>query len=771
LCWCVSLSFAQPTSTALKPAEVQSPPLASFDDAKTVEDMARVRRREVQATIKFVDAADMEPIEGVRVVWFGPDQVSNRDGIIVIDAPSDRGAFVGLDTRVILLDLSQMQLSKLGKPVDTSKLALPRAIRLPLASHPVGVPLDPITIPLQFDGVTMRGKVDVDTSALELSEISRERLQQSTVVSADVLYKAGSRLCLPSEEVVLGPIPRLVDRGFVRAGTSFFPVKLAENFDVRIALEKSAAIVCVEMSDVVQLHRIAEKHAVSEISGATLIRVTDGYASSFYRTPFRSLGPVDVRVPPGKYVVVPGALSGCTFHLPVFDAIFDGIDVTKFGLTTIEIEVPQQAQVELPRLTVQASVMDAIRSIEAIEQELVKQKTAKLNQAPRNEQEPKATDASRTVVPAPPLASFDDAKTVEDIARVPRRGVQVTMKFVDAADDAPIEGVRIKVWGMEYTSDHDGFIVVDRSADRGGFVGLDACALFRDRSEMTLLKRGKPLDTSKFVAPRVVKLPLGKHPIDARLEPMTIRLQFDGVMVQGKVEVDASGAALSEHLTWMLPRSTLCVVDLNYQEGTKQVHGSEEVIVGPLPKVVTRGFINALSDFIPVQLGEQFDVRVVLEKKTAIVCVEMPDAFQLLRVSQEHACREISGATLIRVTDGYASSFTRIPPHTYGPVDVYVPSGKYVVVPGALSGCTFHLPVFDAIFAGIDVTKFGLTTIEIEAPQQAQTELPRLTVQASVMDAIRSVEAIEQEVAKHNAAKGEHALPKERQQPETLDAK
>jgi hypothetical protein len=359
------------------------------------------------------------------------------------------------------------------------------------------------------------------------------------------------------------------------------------------------------------------------------------------------------------------------------------------------------------------------------------------------------------------LASFNDARTVEDTARVSRRGVQVTIKFVDAADMEPVEGVRISVWAEEYTSDSDGFVNVDRSSDRAAFVGLDSHLLIRDKTEMKLLKRGKPIDTSKLVVPRFVKLPLASHPVGVPLQQMTIPLRFDGVTMRGKIGVDASGAELTDWLKRRLPESTFVSVDFVHKDGTAFCHPSQEVVIGPIPGLQERGFVRAISDFIPVHLGEQFDVRVVLEKKTAIVCVEMPDAFQLLRVSQEHACREISGATLIRVTDGYASSFTRIPPHTYGPVDVYVPPGKYVVVPGAFAGCTFHLPVFDAIFAGIDVTKFGLTTIEIEAPQQAQAELPRLTVQASVMDAIRSVEAIEQEVAKHNSAKVDQVSPED----------
>lgn len=382
-----AIAFGQVTNPPGSQAVQDDASLASFDEVKTIEDIARVKKREVRVTLKFVDAADSAPIEGVRAMGRIVDFVSDRDGLIKIDLPSERGIRVGQDVCLEISERHLQKLSKGGEPIDTSGLVLPRVIRLPYANQPLGVSLEPISVPLRFDGSTIRGKVEVDVSAIDSTDAaSGVRLWGAVGVFADFEIRDGVRYLSESEEVVLGPFSVVPERGLVRVWNDFFPVKLEENFDLRVKLERKVAVVRVEMPDQVQLFAIRDKYGVLDINGATFIRVTDGYASSFHALERPSLDVVKVKVPPGRYVVVPGLFDGCAFHLPVFNAIFAGIDVTKFpGLTTIDIKAPINEEAELQELTVQASVRDAIRAIETIKQELSRHDALKLNQGKPSE--------------------------------------------------------------------------------------------------------------------------------------------------------------------------------------------------------------------------------------------------------------------------------------------------------------------------------------------------------------------------------------------------
>lgn len=333
---------------------------------------------------------------------------------------------------------------------------------------------------------------------------------------------------------------------------------------------------------------------------------------------------------------------------------------------------------------------------------------------------------------------------------LPRRGLQATIRFVDAADLQPIEGVSIKLWAKEFVSDREGVIIIDLPDEHETFVGLDEFARVSIKDSTMLRKHDERVNTERLVIPRFVRFPLASQPLGVPLE-VTVPLNFDGVMVRGTVNVDASSANLTDRHRKMLPGKTLLRADLSYYGGFTLAPPIQEIVLGPLPQGVKRGYVQAVRDFFPVDIGENFDIRVVLERKIAIVRVELPDALQLIRVAQRYACYEVTGATLFRITDGHVFSAETYPRHTYGSTDVYVPPGKFVVLPGTFADCSFSLAVGQAIDAGIDVTQFGLTIVEVVKPENADGELPKITVQASVIDSIRAIERIQQELDKRKA--------------------
>jgi hypothetical protein len=222
-------AFARQTGPAPTAPPAQQSELATFDDAKSAEELSRVKRRNSLATITFIDALDRQPIEGVSVIRSPQHPISDAAGRVTFDQPANPRGYAGLDSFIRLRADKVGTLKKLGKPIDTSKLLLPLFVRLPLANHPIGEPLT-VTVPLRFDGVLLKGNVSVDASAADLTDWHRRKLQSSLALFADGVWAGGIADVLVNQEVTVGPVPQTTNHGYVQALNDFIPVDLEDGF-------------------------------------------------------------------------------------------------------------------------------------------------------------------------------------------------------------------------------------------------------------------------------------------------------------------------------------------------------------------------------------------------------------------------------------------------------------------------------------------------------------------------------------------------------------
>lgn len=342
----------------------------------------------------------------------------------------------------------------------------------------------------------------------------------------------------------------------------------------------------------------------------------------------------------------------------------------------------------------------------------------------------------------PPLSSegevnpehIREVKSSRDMQLAVRYPATLQLRIVDDVDGLPIEGVPIG--GFADVTDKDGRFTQRLEQESGVVLGRVAeLPLFFPGRDFTLKKHGQPLDSTGFMKPRSVYFPVGDTPPTAALA-MEVRLArgsrtMDGVVVVVDDRVLPQGV-VKNHQTKM-------IVDSDYVGGDVLVRKDGTVTIGPLPALPQRAFVQVYSQIRSFHLEPNFRTRVeVVDDSGCGLQVNLIEN-SLLRLGEGRV--ETSGFTFVRVNDQVA--YTSV---AYATLTIFLPAGRYIVLPGLFEGRKLHTLVFDGLAQGLDLTPFGFTFVDL-----AEGEAEKV-VKLSARSSLDAIARLEQELAKRKAA-------------------
>jgi hypothetical protein len=301
--------------------------------------------------------------------------------------PGERGALLGSKHYVgVSFPPGQQELKKHSNAIDAAAFVQPYSVKFWIGDL---APTEPLVseVRLKRSDISVSGIVRVDDKRVFQPGIGRESLPIEVFTSENV--RGSNAVADAAGSVRLGPFASLPKWGFVQVDVHVRRFQLRPDFEATIQLpplgRNHLAIGCVE-NEVVFAIETADQPELHE--GTTLIRMQDQVAVTF------RYASIATKLQAGDYVVLPGHLRGQDFYNVVFDAIAQGIDLSKRGFTIASLVDSGEEQ---PKpVTLKYSVLATFEAVKRLEQELAERDAAKeaaglppTNVVPANAIEPK----------------------------------------------------------------------------------------------------------------------------------------------------------------------------------------------------------------------------------------------------------------------------------------------------------------------------------------------------------------------------------------------